>query len=202
MSLYLFSRRDFLKTSAVAGVGLAASGVVADLLAQSKGRALESTFKGLGDIALGEAKRLGCSYADVRFTRNINDSVSVRDRVVTDSFGFGGRGREESAGFGVRVIHGGVWGFASSPLVTEDEIRRVTRVAADVAKASAISKKTDVKLAPEKNACCKGGVAAAWPGYNKGILWRQDDKAWADARTAKKLVMVFELVGDLDKEGC
>ncbi len=150
MSLYLFSRRDFLKTSAVAGVGLAASGVVADLLAQSKGRALESTFKGLGDIALGEAKRLGCSYADVRFTRNINDSVSVRDRVVTDSFGFGGRGREESAGFGVRVIHGGVWGFASSPLVTEDEIRRVTRVAADVAKASAISKKADVKLAPVK----------------------------------------------------
>ena len=28
-----------------------------------------------------------------------------------------------SAGFGVRVIHSGVWGFASSPFVTEAEIR-------------------------------------------------------------------------------
>jgi TldD protein len=48
----------------------------------------------------------------------------------------------------VRVIHSGVWGFASSPIVTEDEIRRVTRVAVEVARASAIAKKTDVKLAP------------------------------------------------------
>jgi TldD protein len=47
------------------------------------------------------------------------------------------------------VIHSGVWGFASSPIVTEDEIRRITRIAElDVAKASAIAKKTDVKLAP------------------------------------------------------
>jgi TldD protein len=54
----------------------------------------------------------------------------------------------QAAGFGVRVIHSGVWGFASSPIVTEDEIRRVTRVAVEVARASAIAKKIDVKLAP------------------------------------------------------
>lgn len=45
-------------------------------------------------------------------------------------------------------MHSGVWGFASSPIVTEDEIRRVTRVATEVAKASAIAKRTDLKLAP------------------------------------------------------
>src|SRR5262249_5735039 len=50
--------------------------------------------------------------------------------------------------FGVRVIHSGVWGFASSPIVTEDELRRITRVAIDVAKATAIAKKIDVQLAP------------------------------------------------------
>ena len=50
-----------------------------------------------------------------------------------------GRG---AAGFGVRVIHSGVWGFASSPIVTEDEIRRITRIATDIAKASAIAKQT------------------------------------------------------------
>ena len=72
----------------------------------------------------------------------------MRDRIVTDSFGFGGGGHEESAGFGVRVIHSGVWGFASSPFVTEDEIKKITAQATDVAKASAVSKRFDVKLAP------------------------------------------------------
>jgi TldD protein len=71
--------------------------------------------------------------------------------------GGGGRGsgpggiptdaERQSGGFGVRVIHSGVWGFASSPIVTEDELRRVTRVAAEVARASAIAKKADLKLA-------------------------------------------------------
>jgi len=54
----------------------------------------------------------------------------------------------QAGGFGVRVIHSGVWGFASSPIVTEDELRRITRLAAEVAKASAIAKKADLKLAP------------------------------------------------------
>ena len=35
-------------------------------------------------VALDEAKRLGCTYADIRFTRNVNDSVAVRDRIVTE----------------------------------------------------------------------------------------------------------------------
>jgi TldD protein len=46
------------------------------------------------------------------------------------------------------VIHSGVWGFASSPIVTEDEIRRIARMATEVAKASAVAKKMDVRLAP------------------------------------------------------
>ncbi|MEZ5316250.1 MAG: TldD/PmbA family protein [Vicinamibacterales bacterium] len=74
-------------------------------------------------------------------------------------FGFGrGRGGtadaiptdtdRQAAGFGVRVVHSGVWGFASSPIVTEDEIRRITRLATEVAKASAIAKRADLNLAP------------------------------------------------------
>ncbi|MEO7520723.1 MAG: TldD/PmbA family protein, partial [Gemmatimonas sp.] len=54
----------------------------------------------------------------------------------------------QAGGFGVRVIHSGVWGFASSPIVTEDELRRITRVATEVAKASAIAKSRDLRLAP------------------------------------------------------
>ena len=96
-------RRDFVKTLSATGVALYASDICGDLIAQSpRGQVMQSKFKGLSDIALGEAKRLGCTYADIRFTRNVNDSVAVRDRVVTDSFGFGAGGHEESAGFGVR----------------------------------------------------------------------------------------------------
>jgi TldD protein len=161
------SRRDFLKYTGAAGLVIASSDLVGELVAQSpKGNPLTSSFKGLADLALGEAKRAGCSYADVRFTRSVNTGVTAtgsNDRSGADASaagGGGGRGgagrggggraggRPGAAGFGVRVIHSGVWGFASSPIVTEDEIRRITRIAAEVAKASAVAKKTDVKLAP------------------------------------------------------
>ena len=143
------NRRRFVKTLGATGVAIYASDLVADLLAQSpRARVLESRFKGLSEIALTEAKRLGCSYADVRFTRNVSDSIGLRDKIVTGGGGFGSDGREESAGFGVRVIHSGVWGFASSPFVTEDEVKKVTAQATEVAKASAVSKRFEVKLAP------------------------------------------------------
>jgi TldD protein len=154
----MHTRRDFVKTMAASGLAIASSDLVADLIAQSpKARVLESKFKGLADIALAEAKRAGCSYADARFTRNVRDSVATRDNQIAGGGfggggggggGFGGGGYDESAGFGIRVIHGGVWGFASSPLTTEDEVRKVARTAIEVAKASAIAKKVDVKLAP------------------------------------------------------
>jgi TldD protein len=159
------SRRDFLKYTGAAGLAIASSDLVAELIAQSpRGNPMTSSFKGLADIALGEAKRAGCAYADVRFTRSVSSGVNASggsDRNA-DGLGFGGGrggrgggrgggaragGRPGAAGFGVRVIHSGVWGFASSPIVTEDEIRRITRMAADIAKASAVAKKVDVKLA-------------------------------------------------------
>ena len=50
-------RRDFVKTVALSGMAVAASDVIADLIAQSPtGRVLESKFKGLSDVALMEAK--------------------------------------------------------------------------------------------------------------------------------------------------
>jgi TldD protein len=159
------TRRDFIKYTGAAGLVLASSDLVANLLAQSpKGDPLTSSFKGLADLALGEAKRAGCTYADIRFTRSVNSNVNANgsnDRSADAQGGFGGGrggrgggggrargGRPGAAGFGIRVIHSGVWGFASSPIVSEDEIRRITRIAADVAKASAVAKKVDVKLAP------------------------------------------------------
>jgi TldD protein len=178
------TRRDFLKTVGAAGLIVAGSDLIGDLLAQTPpGKVMDSKFKGLSDIALKEAKAAGCSYADIRFTRSTNNGVNatggnpVPGDDPNDPNGFGGRGGRGggrggggfgggggggrgggrrggggtgvgAAGFGVRVIHSGCWGFASSPIVTEDEIRNITKAAAEVARASAIAKKTDVKLAP------------------------------------------------------
>jgi len=173
------TRRDFLKTAGAAGIVIAGSDLIGNLLAQTPpGRVLESKFKGLSDIALKEAKAAGCSYADIRFTRSTSSGVNANGGNPVpgqeDEFGgFGGRGgrgggrgggfgggggggrggrgaagRAGAAGFGVRVIHSGTWGFASSPIVTEDEIRRITRLATEVARSSAVAKKTDVRLAP------------------------------------------------------
>jgi len=171
------TRRDFIKTVGAAGLVVAGSDLIADLLAQTPpGRVMDSKFKGLSDIALKEAKAAGCSYADIRFTRSTSSGVNANGGNPVpgqeDEFGgFGGRGgrgggrgggfgggggrggrgaagRAGAAGFGVRVIHSGTWGFASSPIVTEDEIRRITRLAAEVARSSAVAKKTDVRLAP------------------------------------------------------
>src|SRR5688500_17213456 len=192
------SRRDFVKILGAGAVGIYSHDLVADLLAQSPpGAPAQSRFRGLADIALGEAKLLGTSYADIRFTMstNLTGGSATFTTAAQGRAGGGGRGGaaaggggggrggggggrggggrggggrgggrggggrgggrgiptpedRQAGGFGVRVIHSGVWGFASSPIVTEDEIRRVTRVAVEVARASAIAKKFDVRLAP------------------------------------------------------
>src|SRR5918995_2605747 len=90
-------RRDFVKTVALSGMAVAASDLVGDLIAQSpQGKPLESQFRGLADVALAEAKRTGCTYADIRFTRRTNSSVNAsggnRDFEGLGGFGGGGRG--------------------------------------------------------------------------------------------------------------
>ena len=147
------SRRKFLQTL---GVGAAAatcrdSHSRAPSIPRSSRRRRSAirSYREWSGVALGEARRLGCSYADIRFTRNRTQSIAVRNGLILrGGGGFGGGDATETYGFGVRVIHSGVWGFASSPNVSPDEIKRVTAIATDVAKASAVAKKRDIQLAP------------------------------------------------------
>ncbi len=147
------NRRRFLQSLAA---GAVVAGAPRWSFARTFNPALEQApavrdpkYREWSSVALGEAKRLGCSYADIRFTRNRIQSVGVRNGLILrGGGGFGGGDATETYGFGVRVIHSGVWGFASSPVVTPEEMKRVTAVAADVAKASAVAKKRDVQLAP------------------------------------------------------
>jgi TldD protein len=84
----------------------------------------------LADVALDVAKQQGASYADFRLCRYQSEFLEVRERrLEVSSTGV-------SAGFAVRVLLDGTWGYASSPLATEDEVRRTTLRAVDVARAS------------------------------------------------------------------
>ncbi len=107
----------------------------------------------LGEVAIGEAKKQGATYADLRIGRYRNQFSGYRlsperGSNITDEVPF--VTDQNSFGFGVRVIVNGQWGFAASPLVTGDEIARITREAVTVAKANAAAQATPVQLAPVK----------------------------------------------------
>jgi TldD protein len=157
------TRRDFVKTLGASALALRALGgtVYAQREMPAFPRMKDPKYRNWSEAALKAAKTLGCTYADIRFTRNRAQTLNVRNGQLTSGFqgfgGFGGGGGggggadggvTETYGFGVRVIHSGVWGFASSPIVTPEEITRIVNLATEVAKASAIAKKVDVRLAP------------------------------------------------------
>ena len=84
----------------------------------------------LADVALDAAKAAGASYADLRLCRYQSEYLEAREhRLEQSSSGV-------NAGFAVRVLLDGTWGYASSPLATEDEVQRTTQLAIEVAKAS------------------------------------------------------------------
>jgi TldD protein len=82
--------------------------------------------------ALGTASTLGARYADVRIIISRNQSVAVKNGKVEALNDF------ESIGFGVRVLVGDAWGFASSAEITAPEVDRVTALAVKTALASAM----------------------------------------------------------------
>jgi TldD protein len=94
-------------------------------------------------LALDAAKQAGAVYADIRIIHTRSEDILVRNSTI------GSFDRAETLGFGIRVIAGGAWGFASSPILTRDEIVKVTRLAVETAKASGTLKQDSVRLVPE-----------------------------------------------------
>ncbi len=99
-------------------------------------------MKTLTDRALNLAEVQGASYADIRVVHRHTQNIAVKNGVVE------GLADNESLGFGVRVVADGAWGFASSALLTPAEVDRVTALAVQIARASALYKTQDVKLGP------------------------------------------------------
>jgi len=90
--------------------------------------------------AIDLAQKRGASYADARVVTRVEESITTKNGLV-DHLSL-----EESGGFGVRVLANGAWGFASSREVTAAEIDRVTALALEIAKASALVKTGPVNL--------------------------------------------------------
>ncbi len=94
--------------------------------------------------ALETARARGSTYADVRV-------MDVRHRDLSTKNGQVGTLLEsESLGIGVRVISGGAWGFAATDRLTREGIQACAVQAVAIAKASALAKRHDVVLAPER----------------------------------------------------
>ncbi len=141
----MLSRRTFIGSSSAFAAQLFAG--PAD--SKKPGGNLEQ----LAAAALAHAKKLKASYCDIRIARYRDQAVSIRmtpERGTGKTLEVPGVMEDSSFGFGVRVIVNGAWGFASSPIVTEAEIARVTGEAVTVAKASATMQSKPVQLAPVK----------------------------------------------------
>src|SRR5262245_46244737 len=89
-------------------------------------------MKDLIEHSLNIAKLKSARYADIRI-------IDRREQVATVKNGnVDGIGDQDSQGFGVRVLVNNSWGFASSAYLNKMEIERVTALAVQIAKASAV----------------------------------------------------------------
>ena len=136
-----FSRRDFIKTASITLGALTVPSWIYDAQAATN-LTIDVNKNNLADVALSTAKKLGASYADIRINRYRLEAISTRERQVqTVSSG-------QNFGFGVRVLVKGTWGFAASPIVTPEEVGRVTREAIAIARANSVFQRRKIELAP------------------------------------------------------
>ncbi|HEV2736345.1 MAG TPA: DNA gyrase modulator, partial [Longimicrobiaceae bacterium] len=138
-------RREFLVQGALVAAGLTAFGPDALAAVSPAARVAPTADPAVREIAmrvLDAAKLAGASYADVRISRNRNQTLSTRERQIT------GLADNETFGFGVRVLAGGSWGFAASRELSLDEAAVVARQAVAQARANGAAQVRPIVLAP------------------------------------------------------
>ena len=87
-------------------------------------------MRALCDKAIGMMRMRGVDYGDIRIVDKRRQQIEVKNGAV-EKVTF-----DEDAGFGVRVLVSGAWGFAASNVRTVDEMTGVVTRAIEVAKAS------------------------------------------------------------------
>ena len=92
------------------------------------------------DRVLDAAERGGASYSDVRIVERETEQLTVKNGALEAAVA------NVSAGFGVRVLVDGAWGFSSSSNREPEEAERVTREALAIAAASRLAQRAPVQL--------------------------------------------------------
>jgi TldD protein len=139
------SRRDFLRTAGLAAGAVSLSTLpawVSKVSAAEEATALTVDKNALADVALSTARKLGVSYADIRINRYRTEAINTREQQVQNV------SRGQNFGFGVRVLFKGTWGFAASPNVTPENVRRITRQAVEIARANSVYQRQRFSLVP------------------------------------------------------
>jgi len=96
------------------------------------------------NLALETARVRGASFADARV-------VDLRLRNLSTKNGqVGTLSEQESLGIGVRALAAGCWGFASTDHLTREHVQACAARAVSIARASALAKRHDVVMAPER----------------------------------------------------
>jgi TldD protein len=96
--------------------------------------------KDLIDRALDAAEGGGADYTEVRVAERETEQLTVKNGALEAATS------NVSAGFGVRVLVDGAWGFSSSRSLEPGEGERVASEALEIARASAIAQKSPVEL--------------------------------------------------------
>jgi TldD protein len=146
----MFTRRHFIAVSAASASAALAGRIFA---APADSQTPSPDLEKLGDVALREAKRAKATYCDVRIVRLRDQRIGLRlspERGTNKTLAVPNVFEDSSFGFGVRVIVNGAWGFAASPIVTPEEIARITGEAVIIARANAAIQPKPVQLAPVK----------------------------------------------------
>src|SRR5919202_2527047 len=97
-------------------------------------------MKELVQRALDTSASQGASYADARVVRQETQRVMVKNGTVESV------GLDEEAGFGIRALIDGAWGFASSYRLTAEEVDKVAAEAVRIGRASARVHQKPVQL--------------------------------------------------------
>ena len=97
----------------------------------------------LAELAVKRVKDSGAEYGDVRILDSTTQSIEGEDRRIAAI-------REtQDSGIGVRALYDGAWGFASSSILSREEIPRIANLAVAIAKESATLIRDRVQLAEE-----------------------------------------------------
>lgn len=137
-------RRDFIRIG-MGSIFIPWAGASSEYCSGSIVPIPDAVKRTLADAALNSGTRAGATYVDIRIGRYLNQFVVTRERKVSNIV------NTESYGVGIRVIANGTWGFASTSIVTKDEVMNATKQAVAIAKANSSIQKEPVRLAPAKS---------------------------------------------------